>query len=299
LAVNAQTAVNQDIKTIRGGGPVQEATQSSNSSLSNSSYNQSGGESGPADNSSGGNVSNSSLPKIKPNGSLSSGILGEIGRRRSTAADPNHGPNEFGPMNTNEAAASNQPSFAKPSHAQSNTRLPTATHTLLSPPELKKTPTSGLRTPTAVKELRASPSKAHGKGATHHSNPINGFASNQPMPLYGQGQAPMGSPSGQPGMDFKSSATLSGTSPFPALSPYAALKTYSSCLSLYERAEIGEFPQVYYVGQNCRQKRTAGMDANNSNFGKQTVPVMTVLAKTRIFEKKKIKRCLSDHNQTP
>ncbi|KAF9119196.1 hypothetical protein BGW39_000489, partial [Mortierella sp. 14UC] len=263
LAVNAQTIVSQDVKTIRGGGgSVQEAARSSNSSLSNSSYSQSGGESGPADNSPSGNSSNSGLSKLKPNRSLSSGIMTGIGRRRSTA-DPNNGSNEFGPMNTNEAAAPNQPSFGKPSNAQGNARLVTAAHNLLSQSELKKTPTSGLRTPTAVKELRASPSKAYTKGATHVSNPINTFVTNQPMPLYGQGQAPMAN-----APDPKlSSTTPSGTSPFPAMSPYAALKTYAPCLSLYERAEIGEFPQVYYVGQNCRQKRTSGMDANNSNFG--------------------------------
>ncbi|KAF9144848.1 hypothetical protein BGX30_011204 [Mortierella sp. GBA39] len=258
LAVNAQFAGSQDVKTIRGGGPVQEAARSSNSSLSNSSYSQSGGESGPADNSNGGNSSNSSLPKLKANRSLSNGILTGMSRRRSNATDPNNGSNEFGPMNTNEPAAPNQPSFAKPTNSQGNARPPAAAHTLLSQSELKKTPTSGLRTPTAVKELRASPSKAYSKGATHVSNPINTFANSQPMPLYGQGHA---------SMDPKSTTTPSGTSPFPALSPYAALKMYAPYLSLYERAEIGEFPQVYYVGQNCRQKRTAGMDANNSNFG--------------------------------
>ncbi|KAF9899328.1 hypothetical protein EC991_009087, partial [Linnemannia zychae] len=261
LAVNAQTTVSHDVKTIRGGGPVQEAARSSNSSLSSSSYSQSGGESGVADNSSSGNSSNSGLSKFKPNRSLSSGILTGISRRRSTA-DPNNGSNEFGPMNTNEAAAPNQPSSGKASNAQGNGRLPTAAHNLLSQTELKKTPTSGLRTPTAVRELRASPSKAYTKGSSHVSNPINTFVTNQPMPLYGQGQAPM---TNTPDPKL-SSTTPSGTSPFPAMSPYAALKTYAQYLSLYERAEIGEFPQVYYVGQNCRQKRTAGMDANNSNF---------------------------------
>lgn len=263
LAVNTQLAGSQDVKTIRGGGPAQEAARSSNSSLSNSSYSQSGGESGPADNSNGGNSSNSSLPKLKANRSLSSGILTGMNRRRSNATDPSNGSNEFGPINTNEPAAPNQPSFAKSTNSQGNARLPAAAHALLSQSELKKTPTSGLRTPTAVKELRASPSKAYSKGATHVSNPINSFATNQPMPLYGQGLAP----SSQAGLDPKSTTTPSGTSPFPALSPYAALKMYAPYLSLYERAEIGEFPQVYYVGQNCRQKRTAGMDANNSNFG--------------------------------
>ncbi|KAG0277024.1 hypothetical protein BGZ96_003039, partial [Linnemannia gamsii] len=267
LAVNAQTAGSQDVKTIRGGGPIQETARSSNSSLSSSSYSQSGGESGPADNLSGGNSSNNGLSKFKPNRSLSSGILAGIGRRRSNATDPSNGSNEFGPMNTNEPAAPNQPSFAKPTNSQGNTRLPAAAHTLLSQSELKKTPTSGLRTPTAVKELRASPSKAYIKGATHVSNPINTFTTNQPMPLYGQGQATTATPSNQASMDPKSSTTPSSTSPFPAMSPYAALKMYAPYLSLYERAEIGEFPQVYYVGQNCRQKRTAGMDANNSNFG--------------------------------
>jgi hypothetical protein len=43
---------------------------------------------------------------------------------------------------------------------------------------------------------------------------------------------------------------------------------YGSYLSLYERAEIGAYPQVYYVGQNCRHKKAASMDASHSNFGK-------------------------------
>ncbi|KAF9916722.1 hypothetical protein FBU30_001178 [Linnemannia zychae] len=264
LTVNALTPVSQDVKIIRGGGgPVQESVRSSNSSLSNLPNNQGGGESGSADTSTSANSSNSSLPKIKPNRSLSSGILSGIGRRRSNATDPNNGPNEFGPMNANEPVAPNQPSFGKPSYTQGATRLPAAAQSLISQPELKKTPTSGLRTPTTVKELRASPSKAHGnKSTTHVSNSINIFNNNQPMPLYGQGQAPMTNTS-----DPKISPSLSGTSPFQALSPYAALKMYALYLSLYERAEIGEFPQIYYVGQNCRQKRTAGMDANNSNFG--------------------------------
>ncbi|ORZ08830.1 kinase-like domain-containing protein [Lobosporangium transversale] len=42
---------------------------------------------------------------------------------------------------------------------------------------------------------------------------------------------------------------------------------YGSYLSPYERAEIGEYSQVYYVGQNCRHKRAASMEASNSNFG--------------------------------
>ncbi|KAK3817500.1 MAG: kinase-like domain-containing protein [Benniella sp.] len=59
----------------------------------------------------------------------------------------------------------------------------------------------------------------------------------------------------------------SSVSPFPPLSPYAALKMYGSYLSLYERAEIGAYPQVYYVGQNCRHKKATSMDASHSNFG--------------------------------
>ncbi|ORZ20838.1 kinase-like domain-containing protein [Lobosporangium transversale] len=36
---------------------------------------------------------------------------------------------------------------------------------------------------------------------------------------------------------------------------------------MYERAEIGEHQQVYYVGQNCRNKKPASMEASHSNFG--------------------------------
>ncbi|KAI9240711.1 MAG: kinase-like domain-containing protein [Podila humilis] len=65
----------------------------------------------------------------------------------------------------------------------------------------------------------------------------------------------------------KSPRAASGVSPFPPLSPYAALKLYAPYLSLYERAEIGEYPQVYYVGQNCRHKKPASLEASHSNFG--------------------------------
>ncbi|KAI7824412.1 kinase-like domain-containing protein [Gamsiella multidivaricata] len=88
------------------------------------------------------------------------------------------------------------------------------------------------------------------------SNPINAY----PPPLYGQG--------GSASSESKSSrSTTSGVSPFPPLSPYAALKLYAPYLSMYERAEISDYPQVYYVGQNCRHKKPASMEASNSNFG--------------------------------
>lgn len=178
--------------------------------------------------------------KTKTNRSFSSGILGGLGHRRSII------------MDSNATKTGSESSKLSSNH-------------LIAQSELKKTPTSGLRTPTAVKEMRSSPSKAHGKHA--HSGPIQLYQTNQPTPLYGQGLQPS---QPLPSMDPKPPNISSGTNPVLPLSPYAALKLYGSYLSLYERAEIGEYPQVYYVGQNCRQKKAASMEASNSNFGNYT-----------------------------
>ncbi|KAF9105285.1 hypothetical protein BGX27_009703 [Mortierella sp. AM989] len=275
LAVNAPGVATLDVKTIRGGGGsngVMEAVSPriSDSALSSTSN---GTESTSASTVfSGAN----NMPKVKPNRSLSSGILGSLGRRRSTVTDQNHSNNTLPAMDsvfsmnaepsTPKHAGSSSKSFNTPPSA----RLPANSSSSnyhsqhLAPTEPKKSSTSGLRTPTAVKELRSSPSKAQHqqiKNPATVSAPINIYASNQPMPLYGQGQAaPVTPKSGE-------ATSTSSVSPFPPMSPYSALKAYGAYLSLYERAEIGEYPQVYYVGQNCRNKKAASMDASNSNFG--------------------------------
>ncbi|KAF9178943.1 hypothetical protein BGZ50_007356 [Haplosporangium sp. Z 11] len=258
LGVNPQS---QDVKTIRGGGGVTETMtmRSSTSALAHPSFSGSNG----GDSTMVAASSSSGMPKVKPNRSLSSGILGGLSRRRSGAVDPGNMGGDPTQTVMMEPTPTKHSSFSKPS---TSARQPTSNQ-LLSASELKKTSTSGLRTPTSVKELRSSPSKPHPRNPAVVSNPINIYASNQPMPLYGQGQAPSTPQTAAPSMESKSSTGASSVSPFPPLSPYAALKMYAPYLSLYERAEIGEYPQVYYVGQNCRNKRPANMETSNSNFG--------------------------------
>ncbi|KAG0368377.1 hypothetical protein BGZ54_002043 [Gamsiella multidivaricata] len=258
LAVDATSGVvTQDVKTIRGGGePETASSRIISSALSSIPGTES---SNFASSGSGG------MPKVKPNRSLSSGILGGLSRRRSAAMEHQMTTEPVPAMN--EFVMQKQISSAKSSQTPPSTRLPNNTSHLLGPSEPKKTTATGLRTPTAVKELRTSPSKPQPKNPAVMSNPINIYASNQPMPLYGQGQASSVPQATHPGMEPRASGSTSGVSPYPPLSPYAALKMYAPYLSLYERAEIGEYPQIYYVGQNCRHKRAASMEASNSNFG--------------------------------
>ncbi|RUP49232.1 hypothetical protein BC936DRAFT_143010 [Jimgerdemannia flammicorona] len=51
-----------------------------------------------------------------------------------------------------------------------------------------------------------------------------------------------------------------------AMGPQAALKLYAPYLSLYERAEILEYPQIYFVGQHA-QKKQATPEQSANNFG--------------------------------
>ncbi|KAF8923114.1 hypothetical protein BGZ58_003340 [Dissophora ornata] len=266
----------QEIKTIRGGGGggggapesmTPRVTSSSLSSILNgpevvdmtaSSVNNTGG-----------------MPKVKSSRSLSGGMLGGLSHRRSMAGE--HNPNESVPMMDETMS----PKLSKSSQMSTTSRLPTNSSHLLGPFDPKKvaSTTSGLRTPSTVKEMRTSPSRTQFKNSTAmSSNPIHVYASNQPTPLYGQGPAAAVAAASAPqqhhhGMEPKSSPAATTTSsgpmmsPFPPMSPYAALKEYGSYLSLYERVEIGEYPEVYYVGQNCRHKKAASMDASNSNFG--------------------------------
>ncbi|CAG8637126.1 10448_t:CDS:1, partial [Dentiscutata heterogama] len=51
-----------------------------------------------------------------------------------------------------------------------------------------------------------------------------------------------------------------------AMSPHVALKTYAPSLSLYERSEILDYPEVYFVGQNA-QKVPSSPELSGCNFG--------------------------------
>ncbi|KAF9206834.1 hypothetical protein BGZ49_001726 [Haplosporangium sp. Z 27] len=218
----------------------------------------------------------SGMPKVKPNRSLSSGVLGSLARRRSTLTEQNNSGNALPHMDSTlgmnaELSTPKQGSISSKSlQTPPSTRLPISAPNSnhhghhLSPSDAKKTPMSGLRTPTAVKDIRTSPSKTQ-KSSAVMSAPINFFTSNQPMPIYGQGQAAPITP--QLPETTPHDATSSAVEPFQPMSPYAALKAYGPYLSMYERAEISDYPQVYYVGQNCRNKKATSMDANNSNFG--------------------------------
>jgi len=48
-----------------------------------------------------------------------------------------------------------------------------------------------------------------------------------------------------------------------ALEPDAAMKTYMSKLTAYERHEIFSYPQIYFVGQNARKRQGVGGGPNN------------------------------------
>ena len=58
-------------------------------------------------------------------------------------------------------------------------------------------------------------------------------------------------------------AQMKGT---PPMSPHSALKAYAPYLSLYERTEILEYPNVYFVGPNA-VKAPASPELTGCNFG--------------------------------
>ncbi|KAG9284587.1 hypothetical protein G9A89_004629 [Geosiphon pyriformis] len=58
-------------------------------------------------------------------------------------------------------------------------------------------------------------------------------------------------------------AQTKGTSP---ITPQSALKTYSPYLSLYERTEIVDYPNVYFIGPNA-QKKAASPELTGCNSG--------------------------------
>ncbi|KAF8967403.1 hypothetical protein BGZ46_000176 [Entomortierella lignicola] len=233
----ASESSTQDVKTIRGGV--------SNSGLSTPPT------SGPIKVSTSA-TSNTDGTKPKSSRSIPNSIINSLSRRRSTVVDPLT-------ISTNGIATVGDGSVTPKSASYSratgpaSARTPVTSSHLLSQPELKKSSTSELRTPVS----RSSPSSvSSSKTLVNPSTPV----SSNPTPMYGQ--------STSTSAESKSSRTTSsGVSPFPPLSPYAALKLYAPYLSMYERSEISDYQHVYYVGQNCRHKKPASMEASNSNFG--------------------------------
>ncbi|KAF9434239.1 hypothetical protein BGZ76_008349 [Entomortierella beljakovae] len=222
--------VTQDVKTIRGGVTgVSTPPTPSSAKVSVS-------------------ATNSEVAKPKNTRSFSSGLLSGLNRRRSTVVDPLT-------ITTNGVAATADspltPKQAKSSGSLSARVSGNSSHSL-SQTDLRKSATSELRTPTS----RSSPSVPQPKTPVGISTPIN------PQPGTAYPQSPSTPVDGKPAR-----TSSSGVSPFPPLSPYAALKLYAPYLSMYERAEIGEYSQVYYVGQNCRHKKPASLESSNSNFG--------------------------------
>ncbi|KAI1300717.1 hypothetical protein EDD11_006029 [Mortierella claussenii] len=232
--VQAVEMSSQDVKTIRGGVATPPSSGSSKT-ISNSV--------------------NSADVKPKSTRSFSSGLLSGLSRRRSTVIDSltisTNSPSSTGDGSTTPKNSS----FSKSSSGPVSARIPITSSHLLSQSEPKKTATSELRTPTARSSPSSHQSLAKGPSSASISNPISPYP-----PMYGQNASIPAEPK-------TVRSPTSGVSPFPPLSPYAALKLYAPYLSMYERAEIGEHPQVYYVGQNCRHKKPASMEASNSNFG--------------------------------
>ncbi|KAG0030073.1 hypothetical protein BGZ81_003115 [Podila clonocystis] len=234
LSANTSMTTPQNARVIRGSGSIAEnLMQRSNASAT---------------------IANDP-PKPKTTRSFSSGLLSGLSRRKSAIVDPltistGNMPTSDGPPTPRNN------SLSKASTAPISTRLQMNSQPLH--PEMKKTPTSDLRTPS-LKEPRNSPSALPKvPTSSNHAHPPGHPMDTPPTYTPSPVQTPV---------EPKSPRTASGVSPFPPLSPYAALKLYAPYLSLYERAEIGEYPQVYYVGQNCRHKKPASLEASHSNFG--------------------------------
>ncbi|KAG0090087.1 hypothetical protein BGZ93_009502 [Podila epicladia] len=234
LSANTSMTSPQNARIIRGSGSIAEnLVQRSNASAT---------------------IANDP-PKPKTTRSFSSGLLSGLSRRKSAIVDPITISTGNMPSSDSPATPRNN-SLSKASTAPISTRVQMNSQQLQ--PETKKTPTSELRTPS-LKEPRNSPS-AFPKVPTSSNHVHSSGQSMDTPPTYTPSPA-------QTPVEPKSPRTASGVSPFPPLSPYAALKLYAPYLSLYERAEIGEYPQVYYVGQNCRHKKPASLEASHSNFG--------------------------------
>jgi len=200
--------------------------------------------------------------KPKTTRSFSSGLLSGLSRRRSTIVDPLTIATNAVPLKTDAPSTPRASTFSKSSTAPASARLPPTSSHLLSQFDVKKT--NELKTPA-----RSSPSISGSVAKTPTgsmvANPIQTYPSGQPIHpstvLHGQNGITSALEPRSPKVLSTSVPSSSGVSPFPPLSPYAALKLYAPYLSMYERAEIGEYPQVYYVGQNCRHKKPASMEA--------------------------------------
>ncbi|KAG0203355.1 hypothetical protein BGX28_004352 [Mortierella sp. GBA30] len=204
-----------------------------------------------------------SAEKPKATRTFSSSLLNSLSRRRSAVVDPLTISTDIPPAVGDGSVTPKRASYSKSSTASQSARTPLTTSHLLNQPELKRTPTSELKTPTSRSSPSSHQATSRNAGTANISNPINPYPSGVVAGgLYPQNAGLYGPTDAKPPR-----AAASSVSPFPPLSPYAALKLYAPYLSLYERAEIGEFPQVYYVGQNCRHKKPASMEASHSNFG--------------------------------
>ncbi|KAF9929187.1 hypothetical protein FBU30_001800 [Linnemannia zychae] len=209
-------------------------------------------------------ANNSETVKPKTTRSFSSGLLSGLSRRRSTVVD------SLSVTTNNASEGSVTSKSTKSVTAPNSARLSTVSGQLPSPSELRKVANSELKasttrsSPSSYQTVKAQSSATISNPIQPHPSGPSGAQNVQPnVNTYAQ-NAPA------PALDPKSPrapTAVSGVSPFPPLSPYAALKLYAPYLSLYERAEIGEYPQVYYVGQNCRHKKPASVEASNSNFG--------------------------------
>jgi hypothetical protein len=62
-----------------------------------------------------------------------------------------------------------------------------------------------------------------------------------------------------------------------ALDPDAAMKTYMSKLTAFERHEIFSYPQIYFVGQNARKRQGVGGGPNNGKKNKKNDLILTLI----------------------
>jgi hypothetical protein len=100
----------------------------------------------------------------------------------------------------------------------------------------------------------------------------NGYHNHRPHPNISQPpaqqqtseQSMRKSPSADSMLSMQSSSQQRRTN---ALDPDAAMKTYMSKLTAYERHEIFSYPQIFFVGQNARKRQ--GVSGGPSNGEKK------------------------------
>jgi dual specificity tyrosine-phosphorylation-regulated kinase 2/3/4 len=96
----------------------------------------------------------------------------------------------------------------------------------------------------------------NGYHSHHHHNSTSQIPNNQQT----SDQSLRKSPSVDSMLSIHSSSQQRRTN---ALEPDAAMKTYMSKLTAYERHEIFSYPQIYFVGQNARKRQGVGGGPNN------------------------------------